>query len=289
MRNSNSISEFEFKGIQGDLHMDWSKSKIVLIILFVALNVYLGFNVIKYYQSDNISGETITEVQKLLDNNGVAVNCDIPVETKCYRLNYTIAEFDQIKVIKTLLGETNISSKDIQEGKGLVKGSKSLEFENQNIIKYSNKDPHEFVDTSNYDEVITYCKYFLTLIGVSSSEYVVEDYGENKDSSITLLLTEKYKGYLVYNNFAEIKISKKGIISLKCGKVGIIGLEKNKIDIVPAYKILIKNYVGSKNTVIKNIDLGFHCIYPSEGTNYQAVPEWRIKSKDGIRYFTAVG
>jgi len=270
--------------------MDWTKAKNVLIILFVALNVYLGINIVKYYKNDNVSSKTITQVKGILSNNGIDINCEIPNITKCYRLNYKNTEFNKMKVVEKLLGYTGIKVDKIQVGKPIVNGSKTLEFDNDNVINFRNTNPNESVDISSNEAVIKYCSNFMSSIGVAFSEYYIESYQENKNSSITIKFTEKYKGYLVFDNSAEILISKRGIESLKCVLVGIIGLSKYPIEIVPVYKILLKNFTNGKNATIDRIDIGFKCTYPSEGTNYDAVPEWRIKFNNSeILYFTAVG
>jgi len=270
--------------------MDWVKAKNIIIVLFIALNVYLAVNIILYYKNNGISQETIIEVKKLLSNDGIILNCEIPNNTVCFRLNYKNAESGKTLITEKLLVNVITPTNKIEDGKVMTSGSKSLEFGKENTFNYVDTNPQDSVNISSYDEVIEYSQDFMYAHGISFSDYFVESYQTNKDSNISLRFIEKYKGYLVYNNFAEITVSSKGIRGLKYGKVELLSLGKTQIEIVPAYKILIKNLIGGKSKIISSIDIGFNCTYPSEGTNYDAVPEWRIRTNDGkVQYFTAVG
>ena len=272
--------------------MDWSKAKSILIVMLLLLNIFLLVSIGFYKLEDGISRETVSNTIKILSSRGVTVNVDIPLYNR-----YTpslICEggsYDAADISARLLGKDFILPPGIDDGEEVINGSKKIKFSNnRSSFVYSNSSPSETLKVDNIKSAENAARDYIDSLGIDSEKFVLDIYVKNPDATYTLTFIEKYKKFLVFDNYIEITLGKNGVIYLESHSRKIKGFNANAMPIMPAYQILLKNYSGYENITITGIDIGFKGYITGEQDMRESSegPAWRVTAEGGkVRYFKA--
>lgn len=265
--------------------MNWSKAKNILILIFIALNIFLFINIIKIYGSDK-SADKIANTERILADRGYILRCDIPDSTRSGMLSFVTGDYDRKAVVEKLLGKEVLADIELQEGFEYTYGDRSLIFQPGNIMIYSNKSPADDINISDLKKVRKYAENFINSLALPINEYFSEK--SNADGSITIYYKQRYKGFLIFYNEAEITITEKGITSFRCKLIKPLEISSSK-KIVPAYQILLKHFLKGDNTIITSIDLGFAASFHESSVQASEALVWRIgiEGQEPL-YFNAV-
>ncbi|MCX7747143.1 MAG: two-component system regulatory protein YycI [Clostridia bacterium] len=274
--------------------MDWSKTKNILIITFLVLNIFLLINVVNSKYDGNISKSKINNTIKILENSGVTLkDCSIPDKNiNNVILRYTDAKFDMKTAAKGLFGSEKPINTLVSGGDPIINESKSVTLRKDNTLVYTDKSPAEAISLSNKYELEQYGRTIIKKMGFNSSEYYLDRYtetiGENK--SITLTFRQNYKRFIVFDNYITATITEKGLTYLECSYKEPANISSRNEKVVPAYKILLDNMSSGNKAVIISIDVGFKSGYDeAKETNLMGGLVWRIKLEDGIdKYYSAI-
>jgi len=263
--------------------MDWAKAKNILIFVFIILNIFLLVNLSIYYFNGNDINKNIKSTIKILEDRGYTIECAIPNTTeRSAMINYGWGNIDRKQVLDKLLGENVISLDNIKKNNSFSKDAKTVTFLEKHIFTYDDYNPQGNIDISNKVKTEKYVRSFIKDLNLNSSEFYLDDYYINPDKSITYAFYEKYKGYLLYNSFITVMISKNGITNIQCGLIKVNNLNYTDTKIIPAYTVLLKNFTDGKNTIIKSIDLGYRGSYTAVSqTEFSENLVWRVKMGDG--------
>lgn len=284
--------------------MDWSRAKNIILILLVIFNVFLLFQIIGY-GNEGISKETILNMEKILYSRGIRLECEIPrYDSDTPRLEFGSGVLDKAALAKKLLGikmeadavnETgNDAGNDAGNETGIyTAGARKLVFTGTNSFTYTDDMPEDNVDTSDLNETEKYLKKFLKSRNLENPRYVPDEKAFINGKGAVFTYIEKYKGFLIFDNFLKVVVSDKGVTYLEVGQRQIKGFSMEKIsDISAAYQILLENFDGSNKAVITSVDLGYKDTANQAQNSLQSseqLPVWRIKVKglDSARYFSA--
>ncbi len=268
--------------------MDWSKVKNILIILFIALNIFLLVNIIDISTNDVVSKKTLNNTVKILNNNGVTVECKIPTYSQPTGTpEYTENVLNRGVILGKLLGNISLPSLDVtQDGNTIESSSKWIRFDG-NSFEYGNSNPTESIDINSLDDILQCVRNLLKDTGIPFERFV-PDYPKlmpSSDSDVLVALRERSDNYILFDNSIKIIASKDGIVSLVLSYRKLIDITQPR-SITPVYQILIKNFHNRSGTVITSIDFGFKMIKLDNETNsFVDVPVWRIMSSEGITEF----
>jgi len=257
--------------------MDWSKAKNIMIFIFLALNIFLLVNIIILNKGEDISAETRSNTKKILSDRGIKLNCEIPaLNGNIGRLNYEESELDTSGIAGKLLGKDNTSER-IEYGKELISGSKRLVFLDANTFIYTNSSPQENVDISSNSEIEKSIRKFLTGIDIPVTEYHIDLLKIRTESAVTLILSQRYKDLIVFDNYINATVTKQGIINLECKYKKIKNSSSEAMRIMPAHQVLLKNFYEGKEAVINRIDIGYKGYNQEQGIRtFSESPTWRI-------------
>jgi regulatory protein YycI of two-component signal transduction system YycFG len=270
--------------------MDWSKAKNILIFIFIVLNVFLIVYMSMYKFDKGVSRETIANTREILSQRGIKLECAIPDNSSdTARLIYENGELDGAGLVHKLFNGSVELYDDMKKDLEIVEGSKKLVFRDRNFFVYTDEKPSGQLDMSDKDYMEKYLREFLKDLDLHISNYKVDWFSRNADGSATFIFTEKYSKYLVFDNYVKAVVTKNGISNLECSYSKVKGLSKELTKIMPAYKVLLKNFSTGEGLIIINIDFGFKGYEPEgETLQYSEAPAWRIRLKDGSsRYFKA--
>ncbi|NJD01679.1 MAG: hypothetical protein FIA99_03555 [Ruminiclostridium sp.] len=268
--------------------MEWARAKNIIIILFIVLNVFLLSRIILEYGNQGISKEAVMNMGKILDSRGVVVECEIPrYDRDTPRLRFENWSLETAGLVEKLLGiKTDTGGETGGEEKTFENGMKKLVFTGPNTFTYLNGMPDDTVNISDLSETEKYLKKFLKDRKLDNPSYVRDGLPEREGSSVAFTYLEKYKGYLVFDNYLKAVVTDKGVTRLEAGQRKINGFSSEEIsDISTAYQILLENFAGSDKAVITAIDLGYKEAGRDENglQSSEQLPVWRIKVKGSIK------
>ena len=270
--------------------MDWSKAKNILILIFILLNGVLFFTLNRFYVEYNISKEIIDNTVLALKNRNIIVKCDIPrYNSQTGTLSFNSNVLYKDKIIKKLLGDSNLSQNNLEKEDEIKAGYKSLTFlTNDSFIFEDTKLElnFNFADTNKLEKNI---KNIVSEIGLPLTKYFIYEVKKNNDNSFSIILFEKYNEFIVYDNYIKLLIFPEKSLKLECKyrKTEQLNFKKK---IIPAHQMLISNFSTSKEQItIISIDIGFKEYTMEVGTKeLDYIPVWRVKLLDGSENFFKV-
>lgn len=269
--------------------MDWARAKIIILFLLLAFNIYLLYNIYGYARGQEIAVETIQNTEKILNVRGIQLECPIPrYNNDTPKLVLDNVKPDRLSMAEKLLGEGYIEG---QPGGAYINGSKKLSFDRNDVLSYNDSKPADTVDVKRKNAAEKYVRDFLTDKGLVDSSYILDEKKVNNDGSTLLCYIEKYKGFLVYDNYTRVTVTEKGITGIDMQRRHIIGLSSVKTsDIVSAYQVLLGNFGESTDITITGIDIGYKYSGAQDVNAVESSEQlsaWRVKIKGDAepRYF----
>lgn len=250
--------------------MDTARAKNIIIILFVALNIFLLVNILMQVTGGDISRETLDNTRTILAERGVtfAEGVKIPVFRKDVApVIFGEGGADLVKVESVLLGGEAASGS----------GAGSLEFEGNYFFRYV--DPESGIKISASDmsssglkETQKELKKLMVQMGLPASDFVTDMQTESEVRFIY-----KAGNCFIFDNYILFELAEGGISAIECSYREVAGYGAPAA-ILPAHQVLIKNIVDCDGCVISSITLGYK----------SSALVWRVCFTDGTcRYLDA--
>lgn len=265
--------------------MDWSKAKNILIIVFLILNIYLTVNIIIDRAEGKIKSETLLHAENILNERGVFLEEGVKLpsyNSPTPSLSLDNTGIDREKVSKFLVGTYEEELDEIS-----VDG-KTLKFLPDMTIEYINKNPEDYLQIDDKKQVEKYLRKFMSMMGLPVKDFVMDTYSSSTISG-RATFTYNYKGFLVFDNYAEFQFNKKGVQVMNLRYLNVKGFDTKARGITPAHSILISNYDKPFHRIEK-IDFGYisDTINAYEEGEVMEIeshsPVWRVKLKGRIGF-----
>lgn len=247
--------------------MDWSKAKNILIVLFAFLNIFLFILIGKYYFNKDATKESIANTVALLEARGVKLKCEIPVN---YQSDIGTLSFD--------LNSANLKSTAVNK-------LKTVNFIDDNTFIYKTSNIMKGIDITDTSAVLKYIKELVYEI-IPVSRFQLDSVTEDEEGGYLYVLNERYKNYIVFDNYLKLHVENNGDFSFECRyrKINnIVSIKK----ILPCYQVLIKNFnKKDQSVIITAIDLGFKENVILDGAkSLNDIPVWRVRLESGEEIF----
>lgn len=268
--------------------MDWSRAKNILILVFIALNIFLFSFIMISDRKDKAISAAIRDTEKILSVNNIRLECKIPDFSRDMGiLDYSDAVIDREKIAKELLGTDTVDSGKINDGQPISANGGTLTFTGNSSFVFKGYKKIEGLNISNQKEAEKYLRNLCSNIGISLSGYLLDEAENEPDGSIRLTLVNTYKkSFKVFDSYIKACLSKDGLKEMECN-VKNIGEENGSAQILAAYQILLANF-HQPDTVIKSIEFGFKGYKPEyDSKGYSCIPVWRVRTQSGESYFKA--
>ncbi len=269
--------------------MDWSRAKSVLIGIFLALNAFLFVYIRVFCLQPAVSADTLDNTIKILNSRGIKVNCEIPAtDFKYTSLEFDSNDYSRVEAAEKLLG-TKILKEQIKNDQQLEHMGKIIKFKPNNELVYLNVDPQGKVDLQDNRQIEKCARDFLKSLDLPVKEYAT-DRRIKYDDSVKIRFYEKYKGFIVYDNWFEITVSEKGVTYMKYKyiKVRDVVSESGK-STVPIHSVLLRHF-NEEGQVITSIQQGFKKPVEKEQVFiWYSEPYWKVRLENGQdRFFNAL-
>jgi len=271
--------------------MDWAKAKNILLVIFLLFNVFLAFNLRTFYFGETVSQKTISDAIKILEDSQVKVECEIPRRSVgVWKLRYDPLDGAETRadIIGRLLN-IKAGTHEVEPGAEFVNGSRKVVIRDDMVFEYTDENPGETINIGDKNAVLKRARRFYKELRLPFKAYHLDRYLVNHDGSVTVLFLEKFRSFLVYDNYLEITLTNKGITKVICSYKKTGSLEEDRISgkkLIDAYIVLIKNFDRVKNITITEIDIGFK--KPSSKSDVKLMSlnlYWRVRLSDGREYY----
>lgn len=262
--------------------MDWSRAKTILIIIFLLLNMYLLMGISISRLDRGVTVEAMNNTRTILNNKSIVLPQEIPEYTsKIPSLVYENHKLDRNIVAKILLGEEYNPTFETEKGQGQSVGTKTLFFDSYNSFTFVDKAPDGSINISEKEEVEGYIRDIMQDMGLEMSSYTLDNYKEKDEDIIQVHFTEKYMGFMVFDNYIDVELGTEGIRGIQFKYRKVKGFLDEGIKPMPIYQVLLKNYMNESHVVITDIDLGFKGYELDMDTKeLSESPVWRIMSEN---------
>ncbi|HEX3029166.1 MAG TPA: two-component system regulatory protein YycI [Clostridia bacterium] len=271
--------------------MDWARAKSILIFVFLMLNIFLFVNLRPYYHNSDDTVKSISVTKKILRERGYVLGCSIPEDFgKAAMIDYQRAQLDRKTILDKLLGHIDVLPEIINNTVEFSKGKKKLTFAVDNNFHFQDQ-PDGKLDVGNQKETEKYILKYLKSLDLGVTDFYLDYASTNSNKSVTYVFNEKYKDFLLYSSFITVMVSDKGVTDIQSYFIKVKSLTYTNTKIVPAYQVLIKNFIKGNKSVIRSIDLGFRGLHLGEKGEFSENVVWRVKTGDGTktpRYFSII-
>jgi regulatory protein YycI of two-component signal transduction system YycFG len=242
-------------------NMDWSRAKTILIVTFLLLDLFLGYQVIMSQNRDIETapqGELIpSSLEELLKTRNIKLDTEIPSETP--EMNYVNVRFTSFAHhLQTLTGQILG-----QQGVGVM-------------VKFNEPVPlSNFVNkTEMLKSLEPYAAY--------ARDYVFD---AKRSSSTVQRYVQKYGKYVIFSAPLEIVLAQDRMIGYKQIHVQIVnqGTGRKIIPAFTAVRTLLDNGYIRYGEKILDVSIGYY------GHMYDAdiqvlAPVWRVVHSEGVHY-----
>lgn len=270
--------------------MDWNKSNTILIVAFIILNIFLfasSYNDIFSEEYDVTSDkEFIENIENILMEKNIAINCGLPTET--YTLPTLDTEYEIILVNKELLNNflgpgvepiENVTRYSNEAGETLeITDGKKLHY----IIRenVSGKIENEDAITEKINKLIEEKK-------IDADGYS-ENYRSIQSSGSMVVYTKNHNNFNVDNSYMYFYLDKEGIYKFEMQNILSVKETAEKTRTFSAAESLpiLISYNEIENKEIIDIEMTYYSV---EDGNWQYVyginsyPVWKVIFSDGTQ------
>ncbi len=279
--------------------MNWSRGKSRLIILFLSINILLGWANYRKESTAYVLKETqIEDIKTVLKENKIFVDSPIPKKYKPLP-KLTVSPFQissgtREEFVKSLLETLDGVTISIEAAKSpnekprrvYRKGKETVVFEGENILYHHEGNTSD--GPLRVEQAQRAAEKWLLKMDYSARKMhrqVVEE-----PNSVHVIYYDKFDGIPVFDSYVKIKVTASGVSEAEIHKVELGEVIGEKQEIYSADQVffyLIKLIAKEEPTHIKDIMIGYALENP-KGTHLiaeKALPFYQIILEDGRVYY----
>jgi regulatory protein YycI of two-component signal transduction system YycFG len=245
--------------------MDWSRAKTILIVTFLLLDLFLGYEVVSSFNRDIETaprGELIpSSLEEFLKTRNIVLETEIPSETP--EMNYVNIRFTSFAHHLQKLTGQEIG----QQGVGVM-------------IKFN--EPILLANFVNKMEILKSLEPYAAYV----QDYV---YDAQRSSSYLQRYMQQYGKYPIFSAALEVFTERNHVLGYRQVHVQIVNQGKGR-KIIPAFtavRTLLDNGYIRYGEKITGVSVGYY------GHMYDAdiqvlAPVWRVVHTEGIQYVNGI-
>lgn len=270
--------------------MDWSSAKKILIVVFILINIFLGYTLRDFYFNEGISQNVIDNANKIFSLNNVEFECTIPKTAGKYKILTSILQEQNKEVlVKKLLTENFNRIEELNSSDVILWESKKIEFLKNGGFWYTDSNPEGFIDLSDQRSIEQAVIMFLEKTELEIDSFIIDKVVKKSEKLIEVTFVDKLEDEYVFDNKIIVEVSNSGVKSLIYKYTKPQETSLRNTNIVNAYEVLLHNYISKKAIIITSIEKGFlSLVLENSSKKLYPILVWRIRIKDGSeRFFDA--
>lgn len=279
--------------------MNWNKGINTLIILFLSINILLGWvNYRKDSSAYTLKEAQVEDIKVVLAENNIFAHSPIPkkhrplpkLAVSPFQLNSAAREDFVKKLLQTLDGVTisieAAKSPNEKPRRIYRKGEEVVVFEGENVLYYNEANRGQ--EPASIEQGQKAADKWLSKIDYAPRKMhrqIVEE-----ADGLYVIYYDKFDGIPVFDSYVKIKLTRSGVKEAQIHKVERGEVIGERQEIYSADQVLfsmIKLIGKDKPTHIKNIMIGYALENP-KGTHLiaeKALPFYQIILEDGKTYY----
>mgnify|MGYP001165594047 FL=1 len=260
--------------------MDWARAKTILIIIFLALNVFLAATII-YTSNFSQAAEYNRYAMDFLKSRNIEIMTDLSkIPGKAKRILYTTREFDLQKLSELVFG-TELPFEERGDALVCEKGMEIIALtDDQLTITDQNGFGHERFNDMDQFQRKAYS--YLARLGFRKRDLCLDSVYEPDEKILDFYV--KYNGALLFDQKINVILLEDGTLKISV-PAKIVKKNTAPLEIISPYQLLVMANLP-EGSIVKSVDFGYKQI--SEGELY-ATPVWRVVlDGQGQLFFNAV-
>lgn len=267
--------------------MDWSKAKTILIIVFTIVNMFLLYHLFNINQNGYVKLEpsVVEETIKYLKEKGVAVNTEIPLNTKSISSIIVFEKDYDITTLRALFSqEDKIEISEKKNNLFFRQGDSWASYDDNYLLAYENKSIKP--DNEKEFDYKQIANSFLNKLELKNEEKQISKI-ITKDGYKKISYTQSYRGNIINEAYIELTLSSQGIRNAEIYWFDYMKPVYSKQGIIPPVFALLKTakyYEGKHDNIkINNIQLAYHYSKHKKTSDDEsqtekniAIPVWRV-------------
>lgn len=265
--------------------MDWNKSKIILIIAFLIINVFLLAEVVYERNSNNeLEIQYIDEIYKILGEKGIEVDCEIPE-------GYKSAPFMELEFSELLLSDNliksflpNFDGEYDEDVYSYSDDTAELSRVGKNKLVYEKKDDESGITVTGDKDREKISENFCLARGIDMTDFEKESTYE-RDGCLVIEYKQKFEGFFIESSYRKFYFKNFEVVKFEMQTVGNI-FKKAEVDIISPYDALVRVIVNEGNYNKTIIDMKA-CYYNEFSANDDSLDYfdsdlvWKVTFDDG--------
>lgn len=271
--------------------MDLSRAKTVLILAFLALNLFLGYQLwleggvtaLTYVQRES----ELSRLEVALQEAGITLTTPLP--RGAVRISHLVVE-------PVLLPRQEVLNIFFPDPEGLVlqrleqdvhywQNGRRLIFYPGGLVSFRTNPPEPVLEL-NQEEALLKAQKFLE--GVGAAPYLKLDCQLRLDVGWKLLFAQEYESFPLFGESLQMVIQGDHISSVELYLVeplGFSGQEREIIQVSTALLRFLEEYGDRvEGTAIIDLTLGFYSTYYN-AERWEIPPVWRIRFNNGEVFY----
>lgn len=277
--------------------MDWTKAKTILIIAFIFLDAFLGYN---FWLNTNSEAEItvvtdsqIQESSRILQEAGIFLSAKLP--EKVSPQPFLMVGFQAVEPSKIASkffgGSNNIKVERTEDSIIYHRDQEQLMVMYNGIISYFNNksEDQKKLPLATKDDAKRIADNFIKAHGgfPSNAKHDRTIYYNESDSYLVEYVLD-YKGKFLASSYIDVLVTPSGVKSYYSSwlkPMGYTGKSKQIISPVQALLKTIEIFEGvEKPITITGLELGYYSRYYN-AEKWQAVPAWRVVVDNDEYYY----
>lgn len=281
--------------MDGEIYMDWSKAKNILIVAFIITNLFLAYVLIDTKSIDNptVDNEFITDVRNLLLEKDIKIDSTIPTEIPSLPLlTIEYETYKPVDLASKFLGQ--YTAENIEGKEYYRNGDETLIISNGNEIIYTDDNNIKKIQSFEKKNLIRIAEDFIRNKGFASDDYKLSDFREN-NGVYYIEFNKVIKDMFLEKSYMKFDIDASGIKKFERYWISSAELGDNNIALMSAPRALLK-LITMKDAYGKTITDISTCYYldlqkhmsvgdPKKMKGGKATLAWRVQFSDGTKIF----
>lgn len=272
--------------------MNWSRAKNWLIILFIGVNLFLVFTIIRTnLQSSSIDKETVANVVNIMKTNGITVAAEtIPNQLPNLGpidVSNNLTDYDAL--VSRVLGDDAVKEPDKPD---YTSGSRRLWFEGDMIL-YHDSQPQEPIDGLNAKKAQDEALARLRAYGFDM-ERARATATQQPDGSYIVTVVQNIDQYALFDSYFYVRVAQDGIHEFTgswfvvSGNQDMLANESARVKSIVSVLLDFardEQRIANGSAEIVEINLGY--MTKAKDTyhkNATAMPVWVVRCSDGRVY-----
>jgi len=263
--------------------MDWSKTKTILIITLIIVNVFLLYFYVEKPIKDH--NEVSEELIALLENKGIYFeNRNYQFPEKLDRIYVEYKEYDVV-TIKNLLGKNYMKNNSLYINKDYY-----VEIGEDNVLTYARRGIILGDNEMTEADAIDFGQAFLESVSLYTPN-VVLDTSEKVDDYVVVTYKKVVDDRFIENSYMKLKLFNNKVISLERKWLSheVSSSESNKIIPLNMAVYKLESKLNQSNGVkIENVSLGYvleNDVFVQNIQSGEAFPFYKFMLSDGSEVY----